>query len=102
MTSDLEQLFEFLRFPSISTDSCHAGDIRACAEWLVAKTQALGLSAELHETPGHPVVIAKNAHQSGRRNVLIYGHYDVQPVDPLELWTSDPFSPEIEVLHCHL
>lgn len=95
MTSDLEQLFEFLRFPSISTDSRHVGDVRACAEWLVAKTQALGLSAELHETPGHPVVIAKNAHQPGRRNVLIYGHYDVQPVDPLELWTSDPFAPEI-------
>ena len=55
----------------------------------------MGLSAELHETPKHPVVVARNAHVSGRRTVLIYGHYDVQPVDPLQLWTSDPFQPEI-------
>lgn len=95
MTSELEQLFEFLRFPSISTDSRHAGDVRACAEWLVSKSTDLGLSAELYETPGHPVVIAKNHHQPGRRSVLIYGHYDVQPVDPLELWSSKPFEPEI-------
>ena len=95
MTSELEQLFEFLRFPSISTDSTHAGDVKACAEWLVAKSESLGLSAELHETPGYPVVIARNQHVPGRRNVLIYGHYDVQPVDPLALWDSAPFEPEI-------
>ncbi|GAA5483527.1 succinyl-diaminopimelate desuccinylase [Haloferula sargassicola] len=95
MTHELEQLFEFLRFPSISTDSRHAGDVRACGEWLVAKAGELGLSAELHDTPKHPVVLARNVHQQGRRHVLIYGHYDVQPVDPLHLWTSDPFQPEI-------
>ena len=95
MTSELEQLFEFLRFPSISTDSCHVEDVQSCAEWLVSKATGLGLTAELHETPGHPVVVAKNKHQAGRRTVLIYGHYDVQPVDPLELWSSDPFKPEI-------
>ena len=95
MTSELEQLFDFLRFPSISTDSRHNGDVRDCAEWLVGKAGSLGLTAELHETPGHPVVVAKNQHQAGRRTVLIYGHYDVQPVDPLELWTSNPFEPEI-------
>lgn len=95
MTPELDQLFEFLRFPSISTDSRHAGDVRACADWLVAKAEALGLSAERHETSRHPVVIARNQHQAGRRNVLIYGHYDVQPVDPLELWDSNPFEPEI-------
>lgn len=95
MTSDLELLFEFLRFPSISTDSKNAGDVRSCAEWLVSTATGMGLSAELHETPGHPVVIAKNEHRPGLRNVLIYGHYDVQPVDPLKLWDSDPFEPEI-------
>ncbi len=55
----------------------------------------MGLATETHETEKHPIVIARNAHQPGRRTVLIYGHYDVQPVDPLHLWASDPFSPEI-------
>ena len=95
MSPDLEDLFAFLRFPSISTDSRHAADVRDCAEWLMQKLTAIGLSAEIHETPKHPVVIARNTHIPGRRTVLIYGHYDVQPVDPLELWTSDPFQPEI-------
>lgn len=95
MTPELEQLFEFLRFPSVSTASRHAADVRACASWLVAKATEIGLSAELHDTPGHPVVLARNEHRPGRRSVLIYGHYDVQPVDPLELWVSDPFLPEI-------
>lgn len=95
VTPELENLFSFLRFPSISTDSHHANDVRACAEWLVGKLVGMGLTTELHETPGHPIVIARNAHVLGRRTVLIYGHYDVQPVDPLELWTSDPFQPVI-------
>ncbi len=95
MTKQLEDLFEFLRFPSISTASEHAGDVRACAEWLVNKLEGMGLTVELHETPKHPVVVAKNKHIDGRKNVLIYGHYDVQPVDPVELWDSAPFEPEI-------
>ena len=95
MTPDLETLFSFLRFPSVSTDSSHNGDVRACAQWLVAKLDGIGLATELHDTPKHPVVIARNEHVAGRRTVLIYGHYDVQPVDPLSLWTSDPFQPVI-------
>ena len=95
MTHELENLFSFLRFPSVSTDSRHAGDVRACAEWLITKLASIGLTTELHETPMHPVVIARNEHVAGRRTVLIYGHYDVQPVDPLSLWTSDPFEPVI-------
>lgn len=91
----LADLFEFLRFPSISTDSRHAGDVRNCAEWLVAKLRGMGLTATLHDTPGHPVIVAKNSYQANRPTVLIYGHYDVQPVDPLALWQSDPFQPEI-------
>ena len=95
VTPELENLFSFLRFPSISTDSSHAADVQACAGWLMKKLVEIGLTAELHQTPKHPVVIAKNAHVSGQRTVLIYGHYDVQPVDPLGLWTSDPFDPVI-------
>lgn len=95
VTADLEELFTFLRFPSISTDSQHAGDVRACAEWLIRKLSAIGLTSELHETAKHPLVIARNQHQPGRRTVMIYGHYDVQPVDPLDQWQSAPFEPEI-------
>ncbi|MCH7225544.1 dipeptidase [Haloferula sp. A504] len=95
MTSDLEQLFGFLRFPSISTDSRHSADVRACARWLVRTAEDFGFEASLHDTPGHPVVLARNVHREGRLNVLIYGHYDVQPVDPLDLWESAPFEPEI-------
>ena len=95
MTPELADLFSFLRYPSISTDSRHVGDVRACAGWLLAKLSAMGLAAELHETPGHPAVLARNVHVAGRRTVLIYGHYDVQPVDPLALWSSGPFEPEI-------
>lgn len=95
VSPQLEDLFSFLRFASVSTDSRHVGDVRACAEWLLAKLSAMGLAASLHETPGHPVVLAKSKPVEGRRTVLIYGHYDVQPVDPLSLWTSAPFEPEI-------
>ncbi len=95
LTPQLEDLFSFLRFPSISTDSKHAGDVRACAEWLIAKLGGMGLATELHDTPKHPIIVARNSHVAGRRTVLIYGHYDVQPVDPLALWTSEPFEPVI-------
>lgn len=95
VTPELEDLFSFLRYPSISTDSAHAADVRACAAWLMEKLGAMGLTAELHQTPKHPVVIARNEHIAGRRTVLIYGHYDVQPVDPLSLWATDPFDPVI-------
>lgn len=95
MTPELEDLFAFLRFPSISTDSRHAADVRACAGWLVDKLTGMGLEVALHETARHPVVVARNLHRPDRKTVLIYGHYDVQPVDPLTLWTTDPFQPEI-------
>ena len=95
MPKPLDDLFSFLRFASISTDSRHTQDVRDCAAWLVAKLSGMGLKTELHETARHPVVVARNAHQPGRKTVLIYGHYDVQPVDPLDLWHSNPFAPEI-------
>lgn len=95
MTPEMTRLFEHLRFPSISTDSTHTGDVRANADWLLGQFEGMGLIAELHETPGHPIVIARNEHQEDRKTVLIYGHYDVQPVDPVELWESPPFEPEV-------
>lgn len=95
MSPELEDLFAFLRFPSVSTDTKHHEDVRACATWLIGKLTSIGLRAELHETPGHPVVVARNSHRPGRRTVMIYGHYDVQPVDPVALWSSPPFEPEL-------
>ncbi|MDR1192313.1 MAG: dipeptidase [Verrucomicrobiales bacterium] len=91
----LDDLFAFLRIPSISTDSARRDDLQRCASWLAEKFTVSGLRAKLHQTPGHPVVTARNRHRAGRRTVLIYGHYDVQPVDPLTLWRSDPFEPAL-------
>ena len=92
----LDELFEFLRFPSVSADSRFKSDVDACAEWLTAKFEKIGLHAQKIPTPGHPVVVARNEWQSGRKTLLIYGHYDVQPADPLELWDSPPFEPVIK------
>ena len=71
-------LIQLLKFASISTDPAHKQDMINCADWLVMKLAGLGLAAEKHETPGHPVVVARNEHKEGRPTVMIYGHYDVQ------------------------
>jgi len=92
----LEELKSFLRFPSISTQPEHAPDLVSCAEWLREKLTAIGLNAAVYPTPGSPVVIASTQRDSAKRTVLIYGHYDVQPPDPLEGWTMPPFEPRIE------
>ena len=87
---------EFLRIPSISALPDHAADCRAAASWLADALTAAGVEhAEVCETDGHPVVYADWLHAPGALTVLVYGHYDVQPVDPLELWTSPPFEPVI-------
>jgi acetylornithine deacetylase/succinyl-diaminopimelate desuccinylase-like protein len=91
----LEDLLTLLRFPSVSTSSAHREDTRACALWLQNRLSALGLTAELHETPGHPILVAKNKHLPGRRTVLLYGHYDVQPAEPLSEWLTPAFEPTI-------
>lgn len=85
--------FEFLRFASISADPSYKKDVLACAEWLRNYIQKhTGMKAECIETPGYPLVYAESAHKN-KPTLLIYGHYDVQPVDPVELWKSDPFTP---------
>jgi len=94
-TFSLERLFEFLRFPSVSTDPSRSEAVRACAEWLSRHLQSMGLESQIRPTAGHPVVLAKNEHRPGRPTVLIYGHYDVQPEDPALAWSTPPFEPTI-------
>ena len=94
--SYLEDFYTFLRFPSISTDDAYTEKLGECAHWLVEKLNGIGLEAQLVSTAGHPVVWAKNKHQPGRKTVMLYGHYDVQPPDPLELWDSPPFDPVLK------
>jgi acetylornithine deacetylase/succinyl-diaminopimelate desuccinylase-like protein len=90
----IEELFAYARIPSISAQSDHAGDMKLCAEWLVNRCEKAGLKAEVRKTTGYPVVIAKSPKQDPKKpTFLVYGHYDVQPADPLELWTSPPFEP---------
>ena len=91
----LDRLAAFLRIPSISTDPAHAGDVRAAAEWLRDELAGIGFDAAVRDTAGHPMVVARSR-PGGARPLLFYGHYDVQPVDPLSLWDRPPFDPRIE------
>ena len=89
-----EELIEFLRIPSVSARSEHASDVRRAATWLHAKLAAIGFATETLDTPGHPVVLAEwRKAPAGAPTILIYGHYDVQPPEPLELWTTPAFEP---------
>jgi acetylornithine deacetylase/succinyl-diaminopimelate desuccinylase-like protein len=94
--SILDDYLTFLSFPSISTDKAFSQDTRKTADWLAAYLRKIGLSVELWETSGYPVIFGSHLKAGKERpTVLIYGHYDVQPVDPLDLWKSDPFKPVI-------
>src|SRR5215218_3345700 len=97
LDSSLERLFAWLRIPSISTDPAYAKDCRSAAEWLRRELADLGVEARLSETGGHPVVLGRSD-APGKPHVLFYGHYDVQPVDPLDLWETPPFEPKIATL----
>ncbi|NGQ92112.1 M20/M25/M40 family metallo-hydrolase [Rhodobacter sp. HX-7-19] len=90
----LERLMALLRIPSISTDPAYKADCARAADWLAEDLRGLGFTAESRPTPGHPMVVGHGG--AGGRHLLFYGHYDVQPVDPLELWARDPFDPAIE------
>lgn len=90
----LDRLFELLRIPSISTQSIHNDDCAKAAKWAADDLASMGFTAEVVAKPGHPMVLA---HYPGTGpHVLFYGHYDVQPVDPLNLWDSDPFDPRLD------
>ncbi len=84
------ELFEFLRIPSVSAKSDHNADTRRAAEWVKASLDKIGVPAKIYPTAGHPVVVGEWRNAPGAPTVLIYGHYDVQPAEPLELWTSPP------------
>src|SRR6478736_1037054 len=93
----LSELFDWLRIPSISADSRHKDEVRKAAEYLKEKFAAAGVGAvEICETKGHPIVYAEKIIDASLPTVLVYGHYDVQPADPINLWSSPPFEPVIK------
>lgn len=95
LDQSLERLYQLLRIKSISTDPAFAAECQRAADWIVGELNGLGFNAAARPTPGHPVVVAHGPEQAGA-HVLFYAHYDVQPVDPLNLWHSDPFEPELK------
>ncbi len=95
MSKHLDDLFAFLSIPSVSAEAEHAADVERCADFLVEKLSSLGFAATKHLTDIHPIVVAHSPKLEGKPTVLIYGHYDVMPVDPLAEWASDPFTPTI-------
>ncbi len=102
LDASLDRLFALLRIQSVSTDPAYAPHCRTAAEHVAADLRSLGFDASLRPTGGHPVVVGKSANGAsgggGKPRVLFYGHYDVQPVDPLDLWQTPPFEPRIETL----
>ncbi|KOF14510.1 hypothetical protein AC244_26595 [Ensifer adhaerens] len=99
LPKSLDRLFDLVRIKSISTDPAFKADCRKAAEWLVAELNGLGFTASIRDTPGHPMVVAHHAGATADApHVLFYGHYDVQPVDPLNLWDTDPFEPGVKEL----
>ena len=97
----VQELCDYVRFPSVSAQPTHAPDMGACAKWVVKHCEKIGLDAELCLTAGHPIVLARTKKEAAKSNTkrphfLIYGHYDVQPPEPFELWKTPPFEPRIE------
>ena len=96
LPASTQRLFDLLSIPSVSTDPAYTQHCLRAANWLADELKGLGYTADVRETPGHPIVVG---HASAKRkdapHVLFYGHYDVQPPDPLELWEADPFAPRL-------
>ena len=93
----ITELCDYSRIPSVSAQSSHAPDLRRAAEWIAERCRNAGLTVETYETVGNPIVVAKTPkHDPKKPTFLVYGHYDVQPPEPFELWTSPPFEPRRE------
>ena len=94
----LEELMAYLRIPSVSAQSGHRQDVQRCAQWLKDHCESIGLKARLIPTQGHPIVLARTPRRarSKKPHFMVYGHYDVQPPEPFDLWTSPPFEPRIQ------
>jgi len=94
----LEELMAYLRIPSVSAQSGHRQDVQRCAQWLKEHCESIGLKARLIPTQGHPIVLARTPRRarSKKPHFMVYGHYDVQPPEPFDLWTSPPFEPRIQ------
>lgn len=97
LSTSLDRLFDLLKIPSISADPAHQMDCRHAAEWLQNYLKEIGFTSAIHETGGHPIVLAQDLSAESGPHILFYGHYDVQPVDPLDLWDIPPFQPCIKI-----
>ena len=97
LDQSLERLFEFLRIQSISTDPAYSKECQTAAAYVAKDLSGIGFQTSIRQTEGHPIVVGKGGGEGdGKRpRVLFYGHYDVQPVDPLDLWDTPPFTPRI-------
>lgn len=112
----LQQLITLLSIPSVSAKPEHAPDCARCAQWISDQFASLGFVSSIEKTPGNPIVLAHTPHNPAKKTVLLYGHYDVQPVEPLDLWKTQPFTPTLRnnalfargaaddkgQIHCHL
>lgn len=91
----IQELIEYVSIPSVSAQETHRADMRKCAAWIAQRAKNAGLSAEIFETKGHPIMLARSKRRKGVPHFLLYGHYDVQPPEPFELWKTPPFEPTI-------
>ncbi|TYC52272.1 dipeptidase [Rhodobacterales bacterium] len=96
LDNSLDRLFDLLRIKSISTDPAYKAPCREAAEWLARELNTIGIEAAVRDTTGHPMVVGHKKSGKPGPHVLFYGHYDVQPVDPIDLWKNDPFEPSIQ------
>lgn len=92
----VQELIDYVRIPSVSAQPQHKPDMHRSAEWIAGKAKEAGLAAEIIPTKGHPIVLARTPRRKGKPHFMIYGHYDVQPAEPFELWKTPPFEPRLE------